>query len=116
MLLTVFAGLLGFGLTNLVRNTGAALGVGFVYFAVVESALGAFQPTWQPWLLTTNAAALVMHDGLELTIYTDEVDAQGNSVMIEYLVTNLQGGIVMAVVTAVVVGLGVVLFSRRDAH
>jgi hypothetical protein len=116
VLLTAFAGLLGFGLTNLVRNTGAALGVGFVYFAVVESALGAFQPTWQPWLLTTNAAALVMHDGLELQIYTDEFDAQGNTKVIEYLVTNLQGGIVMAIVTAVVVGVGVVLFSRRDAH
>ena len=115
-LLALFAGLLGFGLTNLVRNTGAALGVGFVYFAVVESAISGFRPTWQPWLLTTNAAGLVMPDGLELTIYTNEIDNQGNSVFIEYLVTNLQGGVVMAVVTAVVVGVGVVLFSRRDAQ
>ncbi|MFQ1000425.1 ABC transporter permease subunit [Modestobacter sp. SSW1-42] len=115
-LLTLLAGLLGFGLTNLVRNTGAALGVGFVYFAVVEGAISGFRPTWQPWLLTTNAAGLVMPDGLELTIYTDEFDTQGNTKVIEYLVTNLQGGIVMAVVTAVVVGAGVVLFSRRDAH
>jgi hypothetical protein len=116
VLLTAFAGLLGFGLTNLVRNTGAALGVAFVYFAVVESALGGFKPTWQPWLLTTNAAALVMDGGFELTIYTDEFDAQGNTKVIEYLVTNLHGGLVMGVVTAVVVGVGVVLFSRRDAH
>ncbi|GAB4081712.1 ABC transporter permease subunit [Modestobacter muralis] len=115
-LLALFAGLLGFGLTNLVRNTGAALGVGFVYFAVVESAISGFRPTWQPWLLTTNAAGLVVPGGLELTIYTDEIDTQGNSVVIEHLVTNLQGGIVMGVVTAVVVGVGVVLFSRRDAQ
>ena len=27
-------GLIGFGLANLIRNTGAALGVGFVYFIV----------------------------------------------------------------------------------
>ena len=39
VLLTVIAALLGFGLTNLVRNTGAALGIAFVYFVVVETAV-----------------------------------------------------------------------------
>ena len=56
MLLTVLVALLGFGLTNLIRNTGAALGVGFVYFAIVETAVRALRPAWQPWLLSTNAA------------------------------------------------------------
>ena len=44
VLLTVLIALLGFGLTNLVRNTGAALGIGFVYFAVLETALRGFRP------------------------------------------------------------------------
>ena len=44
VLLTVLVALLGFGLTNLVRNTGAALGIGFVYFAVLENGVRACRP------------------------------------------------------------------------
>ena len=44
-----------FGLTNLVRNTGAALGIGFVYFVDRGDAVRALRPTWQPWLLSDNA-------------------------------------------------------------
>jgi hypothetical protein len=112
LLLTVFAGLLGFGLTNLVRNTGAALGVGFVYFAVLETAVRAVRPTWQPGLLTNNAAALVTPKGL--TLYTGYDPITDES--LTYHLGNLQAGVFMAVVTAVVVGVGVVLFSRRDVH
>ena len=63
MLLTVLAGLLAFGLTNLVRNTGAALGIGFVYLVIAESAVRALRPRWQPWLLSDNAVALVQDGG-----------------------------------------------------
>ena len=112
VLLTVCAGLLGFGLTNLVRNTGAALGAGFVYFAVLETAVRAVQPTWQPWLLTNNAAALVMPKGLTLYTGYDPIAQEST----EYLLGNLQAGVFMVLVTAVVVGVGVVLFSRRDVH
>ena len=41
VLLTVIAALLAFGLTNLVRNTGAALGIAFVYLIIVENRSGA---------------------------------------------------------------------------
>ncbi len=112
VLLVVLAALGGFGLANLVRNTGASLGIGFVYFAVVETAIGAFRPGWQPWLLTNNAAGLVVPDGL--TLYLWERPTQTEP--IEYVVTNLQGGLVLSAVVAVVVGIGVVLFARRDLH
>lgn len=112
VLLTTLAGLLGFGLTNLVRNTGAALGVGFVYFAVLETAVRAIRPEWQPWLLTNNATALVLPDGLTLYTGYDQVTGQST----EYLLGNLQAGVFMMVVTAVVLGIGIVLFSRRDLH
>ena len=58
MLLTVLAALLGFGLTNLTRNTGAALGIGFVYFAILETAIRILRPVWEPWLLSNNAVGL----------------------------------------------------------
>jgi hypothetical protein len=115
VLLTVLGGLLGFGLTNLLRNTGAATGVAFVYVAVVENAVRALRPAWQPWLLTNNAAALVLPDGLTLFL-DDRVDAQGVHQPVEYLLGNGQAAVFLALVTAAVVGVGVVLFSRRDLH
>ena len=115
VLLTLVAGLLGFGLTNLLRNTGAATGVAFVYVAIVESAVRALRPAWQPWTLTNNAAALVLPHGL--TLYLDDgVDAQGIYRSVEYLLTGGQAAVFLTVVTAAVVGAGMVLFSRRDLH
>ncbi len=115
MLLVVLVGLLGFGGANLLRNTAAALGVGFVYFAVVENALRVLRPRWQEWLITDNAVALLHHDGLRLFINDTVVDARGGVQTSRLLhLTNLHGGLVMAVATAVVVLVGVVLFSRRD--
>ena len=109
VLLTVLAALVGFGLANLTRNTGAALGAGFVYFAVVETAVRVLRPTWQPWLMSNDAVALMYPDGL--SIYIND-GGQGH----EYLIHNLPAGITLACVTAVVVGAGAVLFARRDLH
>jgi hypothetical protein len=116
VLLTVLAALAGYGIANLVRNTGAALGAGFVYFAVVETAIRALRPTWQPWLLTNNAVALINPGGLPLFIDDGRPDANGFVAGSEYVIGNLQGGILLGAVTAVLVGVGVVLFARRDLH
>lgn len=112
VLLVVLAALGGFGLANLVRNTGASLGIGFVYFAIIETAIGAFRPMWQPWLLTNNAAGLVVPDGLTLYIWERPNQMEPT----EHVVTNLQGGLVLVAVVAVVVGIGVALFAKRDLH
>ena len=45
VLLAVLLGLIGFGLANLIRNTGAALGIGFVYFILELIAMG-IRPGW----------------------------------------------------------------------
>ena len=80
--------------------------------AVLETAVRAIRPEWQPWLLTNNATALVLPDGLTLYTGYDQVTGQST----EYLLGNLQAGVFMTVVTAVVLGIGIVLFSRRDLH
>ncbi|MDQ1661298.1 MAG: hypothetical protein QOJ68_1278 [Blastococcus sp.] len=115
VLLTVLIALLGFGLTNLIRNTGAALGAGFVYFAIVETAVRAVQPAWEPWLLSTNAAALVSPGGLPVYIY-DAVGRNGFTEPRVYLISNLQAGIELTAVVCVIIGIGVWLFNRRDVH
>lgn len=118
-LLVVVAALLGFGIANLVRNTGAALGVGFVYFAVVETAIRGFRPGWQQWLLTDNAVALVSRGGHRLYL-ADEgyVDKQGSYVQSgrEVVMSNLHGGLVLGLVTAALLAVGVWTFRRRDLH
>lgn len=113
VLLTVLITLLGFGLTNLIRNTGAALGAGFVYFAIGETAVRALRPAWQPWLLSTDAAALVAPGGVQIPIY-DVAGPTGFTDVRTYLVTNLQAGIELTAVVAIVIGVGIWLFARRD--
>jgi ABC-type transport system involved in multi-copper enzyme maturation permease subunit len=114
VVLTVLVGLLGFGLANLIRNTGAALGIGFVYFAIVENALRIVAPMSDRWLLSTNAVALVLPGGTRIHDYSAVESELGEPP--SFLVTNLHGGLVVTVFAAVVVGVGVVLFTRRDLH
>ena len=113
VLLTVLISLLGFGLTNLIHNTGAALGIGFVYFAIVENAVRALRPAWEPWLLSTNAGALISPGGLKIYIF-DQAGRNGFTEPRVYLIHNLQAGIELAAVAAVIIGIGVWLFARRD--
>jgi ABC-2 type transport system permease protein len=115
VLLTVLAGLGGFALANLIRNTAAALGVGFVYFAVVETAVRGFWPAWQPWLVTNNVVGLLSPRGLHLFL-PDGIGPDGQQAMREYVLGNLQSGIFLSCAVAVFVAAGAVLFARRDLH
>ncbi|TFV50411.1 hypothetical protein [Blastococcus sp. TF02A-35] len=113
VLLTVLVALIGFGLANLTRNTGAALGIAFVYFAILEGALGAFLGlAAQRWSLTVNTVALVVPGGTRIYDYSADYTVEPPS----YLVTNLHGGLVVSAYVAVIVGVGVWLFARRDLH
>ena len=112
VLLVVLTALGGFGLANLVRNTGASLGIGFVYFAIVETASRALMPAWEPWLLTNNAAGLLSPGGFTVFIFNQQNFGEPD----QYLITNLQGGLLLSGVVVVVVAIGVVLFAKRDLH
>lgn len=114
VLLTVVAALLAFGLTNLLRNTGAALGIAFVYLVVVENLIRGLRPMWQPWLLSENALALVQQGGSTIYVYDGQPDANGFVEPVEYYLGHLQSGVFLGVVTLVVVGVGAVLFAQRD--
>ncbi|MCW2739693.1 MAG: transporter permease [Blastococcus sp.] len=116
VLLTVIAALLAFGLTNLLRNTGAALGIAFVYLVIVESAVRALRPHWQPWLLSDNALGLVQQGGNTIYFYDGVPDANGIIEPTEYVLGHLQAVTLLGAVTVVVVGIGAVLFARRDLH
>jgi hypothetical protein len=53
----------------------AALGVGFVYFAVVENVVRVLRPRWQEWLLTDNAAALLADGGITISVPPEVTDS-----------------------------------------
>lgn len=118
VVLVVLAGLLGFAVANLIRNTGAALGIAFAYFVVMENAVRVLAPSLQPFLLSNAAIALVLEGGLSLFPPDSFINDQGNFVEggREFLLTNLRGGLTLAVVTLVLVAVGAVLFRRRDLH
>lgn len=118
VLLVVIATLLGFGLANLTRNTGAALGIGFAYFAVVETALGTFVASTQPFLLTASAVALIQQGGLTLFREGPTVDEDTGSFteFTEIVVSNLRGGLTLSAYLLVLLALGTWLFRRRDLH
>jgi hypothetical protein len=116
VLLTVIAALLAFGLTNLVRNTGAALGIAFVYLVIVENAVRAMRPGWQPWLLSNNALGLVQQGGYTITRYDGIPDVNGYVEPTEYYLGHLQSAVFLGAVAIVVVGIGALLFARRDLH
>lgn len=117
VLLAVVVALLGFAVSNLARSTGAALGVGFVYFAVVEAAVRVLRPGWQAYLLTDNAAALVLTGGHRIFVsggaFVDDT-GQLTDAPREVLLSNLHGGLVLGLSAAVLVGIGLVVFARRD--
>lgn len=115
VLFGVIAAALGFALANLVRNTGAALGIAFAYLLVFENAVRALWPSKQGWLLTTSASALLDPAGARYYLQ-GRADALGNFAGREVVVTHLHGGLVLGAVVLALVALGSVLFVRRDLH
>ena len=51
---------IGCAITMIGRHTAGALGVAFVYFAVVEGFIRGLKPSWQPWLLGDNAGRFIV--------------------------------------------------------
>jgi hypothetical protein len=115
VLLVVLAAVLAFGLTNIVRNTGAALGIAFVYTAIVENILRALRPHWEPWLLTSNALGLVQDGGYTIIYWNDgAIGRDGNPP--EYFLGPLQAGVHLGAVAVVLAAVGALLFAKRDLH
>ncbi len=51
-------------MANLIRNTAAALGIAFIYFAVLESVLRSISPSLQPYIFVISIAALATKGGV----------------------------------------------------
>lgn len=105
---------MGFALASLLRNTAAAFGIAFVYFAVVETLLRAINPDLQPYLFTTGLAAWASNAGITVEgkpEYQQEYQSIG---LKEIFVSNIHGGLVLLAFSLVLIAAALALFSRRD--
>lgn len=114
VLLVLPTTVLGFAIANLIRHTAAAFGVGFVYFAVLESLIRATNRDWQPYLLTTNIGAWISNGGL--TVYGKEsFDRHVNAFVPRAIhLTNLHGGTVLAAYSVLILLISLAVFRRKD--
>ncbi|RIJ76301.1 hypothetical protein D1871_12770 [Nakamurella silvestris] len=113
-LLVIPAGLLGFGLANMIRNTAAAFGIAFGYFVVVEAVLSWLSPGLQRFQFTTGLIAWVHEGGI--TVSGDDVyQPEYQGFFPEQIhISNAHGGWVILGYAAVIAAVSMWMFRRRD--
>ncbi|MCA1833149.1 MAG: ABC transporter permease subunit [Actinomycetota bacterium] len=62
--LAVIASMIGVSIANVARNTAAAIGIAFVYIAVIENIIRGLLPGYQRWLLTLNAGRFLIAEDM----------------------------------------------------
>ena len=88
------------------RHTAAALGVVFVWTAVIEGLIRGFRPHWTPWLLGDNLASFLTWVSTEIQIGPFE----------SYSITPGRALFVILGYTAVTLALGFTFVRVRDVH
>jgi len=118
-LLIILSATVGLGIATALRNTGAALGAAFVYFAVAEFGvrfiLSDYGP--EPFLVSGNSAALLLPEGLEVPGKVVETSPRGGGnygMQESVLLTHGRAAFTLASYTAVAVVGAVWSFHRRD--
>jgi ABC-2 type transport system permease protein len=110
-------GAVGAALGFLTRSAAGALGLGVGWLLLVDTVVTGFVPAVTPW--TLNASLQAWLDGgytywvMEPCRPLDGVP-QAGSCSVERTVSMLHGGVLVAVVAAVLVVLGALVFRRRD--
>jgi hypothetical protein len=98
--------LIGGGLAALGRHTAAALGVVFVWVAVLEGIVRALRPLWAPWLLGDNVVAFVSWLTTNFQVSAFE----------SYAITPTHSVFVIGLYTAATVAVGVTFVRIRDVQ
>jgi hypothetical protein len=100
------AALIGGAVAAAGRHTAAALGVVFVWTAVIEGLIRAVRPLWSPWLLGDNLVSFLSWRMTEFQVSTFE----------SYTITPGQAVFVILGYTAVLTTLGFVFVRIRDVQ
>lgn len=90
---------IGMAIAMVGRNTGAALGVGFAYIAVIEAFVRGLRPAWIPYLFGDNA-------GVFITARPLEFPEVGRS--------TIESGIVLLLYAVILASVAAGVFRARD--
>ncbi len=115
LVLVVIAATLGYAIAMLVRNTGASLGVAFVYFVVVENIVrfALLKYGTQPFLVAENSIAFMVPGGIPVQGRVEE----GQFLFEEdtfFDLTNMRAFLTLMVYTALLSIPAAWSFTRRD--
>ena len=113
-LLVVLAGAGGYALASIIRNTGAALGIAFVYLVVLENLVRGFMPALRPYLLGVNVGGLLSTGGIDVYSGQHFVPGDPNPQQLIIHLSNLRAGLTLTAAVAAFVLLATWLFRRRD--
>lgn len=108
--LVAFAAVIGFAIAFATRNTGFALGVAFVYFAILQQLLIA----WKPWLMRyvlIGPMGAWMNQGFEFFYGGGESPAD---VPKRVFISTREGGIQLLVYALIAIALAAGWFKQRD--
>jgi hypothetical protein len=90
---------IGMSIAMVGRNTGAALGVGFAYIAVIEAFVRGLRPAWIPYLFGDNA-------GVFITARPHEFPEVGRS--------TIESGLVLLLYALLLASVAAAVFRARD--
>lgn len=111
--LGITAGLVGLAIAGVTRHTSAALGIGFAYLVGAELVLRNFWRGAEPWLLTSNVAAWLMH-GIDVPGPVGcSPDAPGCLNRLIH-VSTAHGAAYLGLATALLLATFTISFRRRD--
>ena len=100
------AALIGAGVAAVGRHTSAALGVVFVWTAVIEGLIRGFRPLWSPWLLGDNLVSFLGWERMEVQVSQFEF----------YTVTPGRASFVILGYVALTLALGFTFIRIRDVQ
>lgn len=112
LVLVAAAATVGYAVAMLVRNTGASLGVAFVYFVVIENGVrfALLRYGSEPFMLSTNAVAFLFPGGAEVP--GRKTEPSGEFAVVQ--LTNLRALLTMLVYTLLLSVPAALSFTRRD--
>jgi ABC-2 type transport system permease protein len=99
------SGVIGGAVAAVGRHTSAALGVVFVWTAVIEGLIRGLRPLWTPWLLGENLVSFLSWQTTGFQVFTQS-----------YTVTPVRAVFVILGYTAVLLALGFTFVRIRDVQ
>lgn len=113
MAFTALAGLAGYAVTMAARHTVVVLGLMLAYSVIGEGFLREFRRGVEPWLVSNNTYAWIQN-GYTIEVYPRSCGSFEECRPTETLISLADSALYFGVLTAVLLGVSLLVFHRRD--